>query len=272
MQNAGPEGSLTAVLAENLPYLRRYARALTGQQQRGDAYAAATLEAILEDSSVFEGDTAPKLGLFKTFHSIWSTTGGRVAAPHEADDPLEVKAQSRLAALTPNTREAVLLNTMEGFLEQDVAFIMGVSEGEAQERLKIGLAEMADEMKSRVMIIEDEPIIAMDIQSIVSDTGHNVIGIARTRDEAVAMAGKEAPDLLLADVQLADGSSGIDAAQDILAKYPDLPVVFITAYPERLLTGNRPEPAFLITKPFTQEQVRLAVSQSLFFSSSEVLA
>ena len=64
MQDAGPNGSLTADLAANLPYLRRYARALTGQQDRGDAYAAATLEAILEDSSLIQGDTSPKLGIF----------------------------------------------------------------------------------------------------------------------------------------------------------------------------------------------------------------
>lgn len=272
MQNAGPNGSLTADLAANLPYLRRYARALTGQQDRGDAYAAATLEAILEDSSLFHGETSPKLGLFRTFHSIWSSSGGKIADPDEAADPLEAKAQARLAALTANTREAVLLNTMEGFRVEEVAFIMEVSQEEAEDRLRIGLAEMAGEMTSRVMIIEDEPIIAMDIQSIVADAGHSVIGVARTQGEAVAMAKKDEPALLLADVQLADGSSGIDAAQDILAIYPDLPVVFITAYPERLLTGDRPEPAFLITKPFTEEQVRLAVSQSLFFSSSAVLA
>ena len=80
------------------------------------------------------------------------------------------------------------------------------------------------------------------------------------------------PDLILADIQLADNSSGIDAVNDLLAALGDVPVVFITAFPDRLLTGERPEPAFLITKPFTQEQVRSAVSQAIFFSSTETMA
>ena len=156
---------------------------------------------------------------------------------------------------------------MEGFRVEEVAFIMEVSQEEAEDRLRIGLAEMAGEMTSRVMIIEDEPIIAMDIQSIVADAGHSVIGVARTQGEAVAMAKKDEPALLLADVQLADGSSGIDAAQDILAIYPDLPVVFITACPARLLTGDRPEPAFLITNPCELDEGMQTVCHPLVITS-----
>ena len=78
------------------------------------------------------------------------------------------------------------------------------------------------------------------------------------------------PNASLADIQLADNSSGIDAVADILQQV-DAPVIFITAYPERLLTGERPEPAFLINKPYTEEQVRSAVSQAMFFSSTDTL-
>jgi hypothetical protein len=49
-------------------------------------------------------------------------------------------------------------------------------------------------------------------------------------------------------------------------------VIFVTAFPERLLTGKRPEPAFLITKPYVEDQVRSAVSQAMFFASTETLA
>ncbi len=126
-------------------------------------------------------------------------------------------------------------------------------------------------MKTDVLIIEDEPIIAMDIESIVRDLGHDVSGIAVTRDEAVAQAGEHRPGLVLADIQLADDSSGIDAVQDILAKI-DVPVIFITAFPERLLTGERPEPAFLITKPFQHSTVKTAIAQALFFNQATVPA
>jgi hypothetical protein len=69
---------------------------------------------------------------------------------------------------------------------------------------------------------------------------------------------------VLADIQLADGSSGIEAVNDILG-ISGVPIVFITAYPERLLTGERPEPTFLITKPFAPENVKAITSQALFF-------
>ena len=72
------------------------------------------------------------------------------------------------------------------------------------------------------------------------------------------------PGLVLADIQLADGSSGLDAVNEILTEI-EVPVIFITAFPERLLTGEKPEPAFLITKPFRPEAVKAAISQALFF-------
>jgi len=122
------------------------------------------------------------------------------------------------------------------------------------------------------MVIEDEPIIAMDIVDIVLSVGHAVTGIARTHAEALQLAKADRPDMVLADIQLADNSSGIDAVNDILKLFPDTPVIFITAFPERLLTGKRPEPAFLITKPFSEDQVRSAVSQAMFFASTETLA
>ena len=96
-------------------------------------------------------------------------------------------------------------------------------------------------------------------------------GIARTHSAAVELAHGKRPDLILADIQLADGSSGIDAVNELLRDMGDIPVIFITAFPERLLTGERPEPAFLISKPYTEEQVRSAVSQAMFFSSTEGL-
>lgn len=272
MTQADGRGNFSEIIAAELPFLRRYARALTGSQNSGDTYAATTLEAILADPSIFDSELSPNVALFKAFHSIWSTSGRRIGEGGTDIDPLEEKAQSRLATLTPNTREAVLLNAMEGFRVEEIAQIMNVNPADAKTFLDIGLKEMADNMRGRVMIIEDEPIIAMDIQAIVEESGHEVVGISRTRDEAVAMFDKEAPQLVLADVQLADGSSGIDASNDILEKDASMPIVFITAYPERLLTGERPEPTFLITKPFNAEQVRAAVSQSLFFSSTQVLA
>jgi CheY-like chemotaxis protein len=260
---------IASSIGASLPYLRRYARALTGSQETGDRFAAATLEAILADTTPFETVSEPKVGLFHAFHLVWASAGAPLGEP---DTRLSARAQDHMAKLTPNTREALLLHTIEGFRHDQIGAIMQIDPDEAAELVAIAIREMERSVAGRVMIIEDEAIIAMDIRSIVEEMGHTVTGTARTRDEAVALAARERPDLILADIQLADNSSGIDAVKDIFEQFDELPVIFITAFPERLLTGERPEPAFLITKPYSEDQVRSAVSQAMFFSSTETLA
>ena len=260
---------LASVVGANLPYLRRYARALTGSQETGDRYAAATLEALIASDEDPGIGAEARLSLFRTFHAVWSTAGALLGEP---DSPLSAQAQRRLALLSPNTREALLLHSIEGFTSAEIGRIMEVDAEEAAELVAIAHREMDRGNTGKVMIIEDEAIIAMDIRAIVEEMGHHVTGIARTRTAAVDLALRDRPDLILADIQLADNSSGIDAVNDILREFHDLPVVFITAFPERLLTGKRPEPAFLITKPYAEGQVRSAVSQAMFFASTETLA
>ncbi len=270
MTETTTQQDLSAAIARELPYLRRYSRALTGSQETGDRYAMATLEVLLEDQSIFETGLATKTALFKTFHHIWSSSGAPVDETSQADTP-ESRAQWRLSGLTANTREALLLHSIEGFSKEDISAIVGVSAEECAELLSIARSEMSKAITGRIMVIEDEAIIAMDISAIVEGMGHSVTGVARTKSGAVDLAKKEKPDLILADIQLADKSSGIDAVNEILADAGDIPVVFITAFPERLLTGERPEPAFLITKPYTENQVQSAVSQAMFFASTETL-
>lgn len=259
---------LSQIVADLLPYLRRYARALTGNQKSGDSYAAATLEVLLVDRSVFDQGWPHKVALFHAFHQIWSSLGAEVS---EGDSTLSELAQRHLRRLTPNTREALLLKTIEEFTPQEIALIMSTDTAEVEHLLKIAMQEMEQSISGRIMVIEDEAIIALDLQSIIADMGHQITGVARTQKEANELAQKERPSLILSDIQLADGSSGIDAVNDILRVAADIPVIFITAFPERLLTGDRPEPAFVITKPYTEEQVRSAVSQAMFFSSTETL-
>lgn len=255
-------------IATELPYLRRYARALTGAQDSGDKYAIATLEALLQDRSIFAEGLRPRVAFYKCFHAIWSTTG----APTRTEaEPSDDRAQALLAALQPNTREALLLSTVEEFSIEEIAAVMGLDHDEVRHLIATARSDMEKSVQGRIMVIEDEPIIAADISAIVEDLGHSVVGVARTRTEAVAMGRAERPDLILADIQLADNSSGIDAVNDLMADMPDTPVIFITAFPERLLTGEKHEPAFLISKPYKEEQVQSAVSQAMFFSSTETL-
>lgn len=263
--------SLATKIATHLPYLRRYARALTGSQVRGDALVAATLEAIIADRMVFPADVLPRTGLYKVFQSVWeaSVNADRPAidhAPPANANPAAIAA-ARLAAITPLSRQALLLGAMEGFTNDDIGFLLDQPVPKVLALVDDALAEIARQTVTRVLIIEDEPIIAMDIEAIVGDLGHGVTGIATTHDEAMALFHAETPGLVLADIQLADASSGIDAVRHILAEQ-SVPVIFITAFPERLLTGERPEPTFLITKPFQPATVQAAIAQALFFNST----
>src|SRR3569623_650970 len=261
--------SLGQQLAPHLPFLRRYGRALTGSQSHGDKYVRATLEAIVAAPSEFTSDVDPRLGLYRTFQAIWGSTNFDETVENsvaDATDGAEAIARARLSRITPLSRQALLLTAMEGFTSEDAAYLREVDGLVAE-----ALAEIDKQTRSRVLIIEDEPIISMDIETIVRDLGHDVTGVAVTRDEAVALAMEDRPGLVLADIQLADDSSGIDAVKDILAEF-QVPVIFITAFPERLLTGERPEPTFLITKPFQRSTVKAAISQALFFDAQTVPA
>jgi DNA-directed RNA polymerase specialized sigma24 family protein len=253
--------SLSTTIAPHLPFLRRYARALTGSQHSGDAYVAAVLEVLIEDSSAVETEDEPRVGLYRTFTKLWnSMTVNGASEPGTKKMP----AEHRLTQITPRPRQAFLLVALEGFSEVDAARILDVDVPTIRNLMEGAGRELASEIATDVLIIEDEPLIAMDIEQMVEGLGHRVVGIARTHKEAVALYAKTHPKMILADIQLADGSSGIDAVNDILMAH-SVPVIFITAFPERLLTGERPEPTFLVTKPFNPEMVKALISQALFF-------
>ena len=253
--------SISREIAPYLPYLRRFARALSGSQESGDAYVISTLEALIADPATFPKGFDPRVGLYRIFVKLWSSVplNVQLGSTEEA-----APAQRNLNLLTPKSRQAFLLRTVEGFTIHDAASILDVDLTEVAHLMADAGREIAQQMATDVMIIEDEPVIALDIESLVLDLGHKVTGIARTHKEAVALALAKRPGLVLADIQLADGSSGLEAVNEILNSF-DVPVIFITAYPERLLTGERPEPAFLITKPFQTESVKASISQALFF-------
>lgn len=259
--------SLGQQLQPHLPFLRRYSRALTGSQAHGDAYVRATLEAIVAAPEQFPKGIDPRLGLYRMFHVIWSSANiDHDKAAEDVAFPEQV-AQARLGRITPLSRQALLLTAMEGFTPEDAAYLIGTPEEEVSDLVQAALREIEAQTRAKVLVIEDEPIIAMDLETIVRDLGHEVTAVAVTREEAVREAMAERPGLVLADIQLADDSSGIDAVKDILAQF-QVPVIFITAFPERLLTGERPEPTFLITKPFQRSTVKAAISQALFFDEA----
>ncbi|GHA84617.1 response regulator [Algimonas arctica] len=256
--------SLVEKFAPHLPYLRRFSRALTGSQTAGDTYVRNALEALVAGDTVLSEDMTPKLALFQMFLGIWNSTGAQLENTPSDEG---ATASARVRRLAPRSRQAFLLSSLEGLSNDDIAKVMNVDLDAATALLADAESEIEKELRTNVLIIEDESIIAADIEGLVQDLGHTVDTVVATRTEAVKAAKIKKPGIVLADVQLADGSSGIDAVADILADY-DVPVIFITAFPERLLTGDKPEPAYLISKPFRPENVKAAISQALFFHSA----
>ena len=258
--------SISQSIAPHLPHLRRFARALTGSQRSGDAYVGETLEAIVADPSSFSTADV-RCSLYKLFLTLW----GSVAVNAQVDAPTMAAERSAgspsLNAISLQPRVALLLTALDGFDMAEIARTMDVTVAQAKSLLDRANSEIAEQISTDVLIIEDEPLIAMDLQNVVEELGHRVVDVARTHTQALKAIEEHRPGLILADIQLADGSSGLEAVNEILESL-EVPVIFITAYPERFLTGAPPEPAFLIAKPFGIEQLRALISQVLFFNQT----
>lgn len=255
--------TLSAKVAPHLPYLRRFSRALTGTQTSGDTYVAAMLESLIADPAILESASTPRIALYQTLCKLW----GSIPINGQSEGPQpswEATIQGRLSSIPGPARQVFLLSAVEGFDRREISEIMDLGNVEVDALFEEASRQISEMIASDILIIEDEPLIALDIEDTITSLGHRCVGIARTHKEAVRMARERQPQLVLSDIQLADGSSGIEAVNDILGGF-DVPVIFITAFPERLLTGERPEPTFLITKPFSPEMVKALIAQALFF-------
>jgi CheY-like chemotaxis protein len=252
----------TRSIVRYIPYLRRYARALTGSQGLGDEYVRGCLELILAEPDHVVGDD-PRLQLFKSFHEVWSAIHGAATSGREPTEPEGAPSpKPNLIELAGLERQVLLLVYLEGFSLPETATILNIDEATANDRLQAAREEIKTQDSIPVLIIEDEQLIAMDIARIVEEMGHTVCGTVARGQDAIDTANRERPGLILADIRLQDGDSGIVAVQNILESC-DAPVIFVTGFPERLLTGNTLEPAFLITKPFDPDTLKVAIGQAL---------
>ena len=253
--------STSQAVAQHLPYLRRYARALSGSQASGDAYVAATLEALVQDPKVLDTALSTRIALYRLFTKIWNSVAlNGKSSGASPSQPVE----RHLSQIPPKPRQAFLLVALEGLSEDDAAKVLDIDAPELRELVEESGRELAAEIATDVLIIEDETFIALDLEGLVESLGHRVLGVARTHAEAVALAKAKRPGIILADIQLADGSSGVEAVNEILGDLA-VPVIFVTGHPEMMLTGTKPEPAFLIAKPFTARTVKAVIGQALFF-------
>ena len=237
----------------------------------GDALVARLLETLVANPAAVDTKNDLQIQLYRMVHDNFGLMTEQAATGDELVATDLAIADARLSRIPSLARQALLLTAVEGFSAEDTGRIIGRDAAAVNELIAEATDEIDRQTRARILIIEDEPIIAMDIEMIVRDLGHEVVAVATTHREAVEEAQKHQPGLVLADIQLADNSSGIEAVQEILTEVK-VPVIFITAFPERLLTGDRPEPAFLLTKPYQPATLRAAISQVLFFDESTVPA
>ncbi|CAI9119759.1 response regulator [Brytella acorum] len=228
-------------LVQALPYARRFARALTRNQAAGDALVAGGLKDYMAESAI---ETVPRLGLYRAIYRRFST--------QNATDE---------QTLGTRDRALLLLTSLEDQSVAAAAIVIGLDETTAVERLQEARKAVMSVAAANVLIIEDEPIIAMDIQNVVEECGHRVVAVAQTKADAVALAEKLRPSLILADINLGAGGDGTHAVARILRSHK-VPVIFVTAYPERLLTGEVEEPSFVVTKPFEPLTLAIATYQA----------
>ena len=232
---------LSEILQEHLPSLRRLMRAIAGDQTTGDEAVADLLETLIEEPNALDKTLEPRCRA----HQVHAH--GLERAPSPILQRTWARPNVIWSPLRPIPRQAFLLVSLEKFSHEEAAEILSISVDRVRALIERAGSEIAAQLASNVLIIEDESLIAMELKLIMTSLGHKVRGVARTHAQALDQAKKIRPDLVLADIMLADGSSGIDAVHDIL-RWLSVPVVFITSYPGRLLTGLRPEPTYLVTK------------------------
>jgi CheY-like chemotaxis protein len=231
----------------------------------GDEYVRICLELIVAEPARLEADGNLRVALFKAFYAAWSAFNK--IERDGAEDPVSIaeRLEQGLAALPAVERLVLLLVVVEDLALEDVAWILDLSPDATRAHLASARANLRQEVELPVLIIEDEPLIAMELAQIVREMGLAVASIVARQEDAVTAAGSgETTELglVLADIQLQDGGDGISAAQAILERY-DVPIVFVTGFPERLLTGNGLEPAFVVAKPFEAESLKVTIAHAL---------
>lgn len=260
MADGQAANKVSEAITKALPFLRRYARAVTGSQKRGDEWVRLCAEVVIQQPELVANAQDTKLGVFALFHRLQQPFGS--LDEQGGENSVSGRLKESLTDMAPLQRQVLLLTVLEGFTVGDAAHILGIDIEKAEQSLEEARRELQRVASVRILVIEDEAVIALDVADIVRSAGHQVIGIAATEKTAVELAKQHSPHLVLADIQLRGSDSGIAAVNQIMRSMT-VPVIFVTGYPERLLTGKQVEPAFVISKPFDPDLLRAAIAQAL---------
>jgi CheY-like chemotaxis protein/DNA-directed RNA polymerase specialized sigma24 family protein len=240
-----------------LPRLRRYARAATGSVAAGDAALAESLPgvaaALLEPSDDSRGRDG-RGALQKALAALVRV----LDAPRVVSLPVGGTVADAVAALPRDARHALLLTLVEGLREDEAALVLDRTVEGVRQSLASARSALWPLQPARVLIIEDEPLVASHIASVVEELGHAVCGLAADETEAWLAARRMRPELILADLDLGAGGSGLAIARRIVAN-DDVPVVFVTGDPSAIPSTR----ALVVRKPYREAALRAAIGRAL---------
>lgn len=239
-----------------LGVVRQFSRAVFADRLIGDELMRMTMTRVSIDPASSSSSVVDVMGAF--LHS-W-----RMALKERPSSPVLFSDAALIDALPEPPDDARLLLLMVdvmGLMPQQAAQVIGLSE-DPKSVLRRARHDLRIEKKATAVVVEDEPLIAADIRAILERLGVEVAGEASSAEEAVKVAAESRPDVILADYNLDGRDTGIDAVMRINETH-DCPVVFITGFPDRVLQGEEIEPDFVISKPYTPDNVRAAVVHCL---------
>jgi CheY-like chemotaxis protein len=187
-----------------------------------------------------------------------------------ADLPIADGGMGEATWLMALALEIIQPSCLEGLPYDCQAHILGLDVLEVREYLRETFKEIGIQAPADTLIVEDEATVALDLARIVRQTGHRVCGTAAHLAQAVAIANRTHPFLVLADVQLKDGpEAGIAAVQEI-QRSGETAAVYVTAYPERVRQTASAQ--LVVSKPFVAHDIQTAMWRALFRHGHVALA
>ncbi|WP_439815604.1 response regulator [Zavarzinia sp. CC-PAN008] len=257
--------SSASTLLDELPRLRRFACLLTGSRRVGDDLLRQSLQAYVAGST---DDLPPGGGVLRLLADLAAATpsqGPSTRGPAASAVPVadEDRLAENLLILPLGQRLAVLLVGVHGLAYGQAARIAGVSEFEIRRDLMAGRRLLLRRSLPPVLVIENERLVGEHIAGILEDMGHRVSGPACTGAEALALARADRPSLILADIDLGDGASGIVVGREIV-RLTQAKLIYVTGFPSRvIMEQSRGDNAMVLAKPFAPESLRVAVNRAM---------
>jgi DNA-directed RNA polymerase specialized sigma24 family protein/CheY-like chemotaxis protein len=247
-------------LFDHLPYLRRYARALTGTAQRGDELVLRSLETAMLAPERFGLTRNARIPLYALVNLHFDEAGGGQGQPLPSPYPVE----RALAALPEGERRAYLLIALEGLSPAEAAAVLNEpAEGEIAIRFGHARERVRQAMVQKVLVVEDDSLLAADLENCVTSLGHEVCGTAVSEQAAIEIADRHEPTLALLDVCLADGSSGIEVAKR-LRRRGVARTIFVTGFADEAENRDALHLGPIVSKPYTVETLDEAIQRAIF--------